>query len=430
MRCDAALQPRAAAGGAVCARRAHPVAVPAGGLAAAAAHRLRRTGCGGREGLLHCTAGGAGLCHGTGAGHVPGRDGPTGTVLYCTVLYRTVQYRTVQVAEWATRAFILHGGEPRLLYPSSSQGLAGPFPHTSQFLSPGHQSFHPSVQSTPMPGPPTGPYSSTGPYSTAGPPSSYSSTGPPTGYSSPYHSHQPQPELQFSPRHNGLYLFLSRLLRPVWGGPLVVGPETSPSSSVSGPELEAVTAQLHDLAAFLDRNSTASLDMSLGGAGPQSRPGPDSQALLREKQSLLVVRSLLGDCLQLLGLWSLVVDHQVAAVVSKLPAEVAASLRHAAFRDLVVRPEGRELAASLVHCLVETYLRDSASTDPISARLRAVCPGLYTAEDSTSSKVLVGFICILYSFVLFSPRCWSFSWRPPSRARLGRGRGWWRRLSH
>ena len=47
-----------------------------------------------------------------------------------------------------------------------------------------------------------------------------------------------------------------------------------------------------------------------------------------------------------------------------------------------------EVAASLVHCLVETYLRDSASTDAISARLRAVCPGLYTAEDSTSSKVL------------------------------------------
>ena len=154
---------------------------------------------------------------------------------------------------------------------------------------------------------------------------------------------------------------------------------------MSGPELEAVTAQLHDLAAFLDRNSSASLDLSLGQA---VRPGPDSQALLREKQSLLVVRSLLADCLQLLGLWSLVVDHQVAAVVSKLPAEVAASLRQAAFRDLVVRPEGRELAASLVHCLVETYLRDSASTDPISARLRAVCPGLYTAEDSTSSKVL------------------------------------------
>ena len=51
------------------------------------------------------------------------------------------------------------------------------------------------------------------------------------------------------------------------------------------------------------------------------------------------------------------------------------------------RGEGREVAASLVHALVQTYLADNASTDPISARLRTLCPALYTMEDSTSSKV-------------------------------------------
>ena len=45
------------------------------------------------------------------------------------------------------------------------------------------------------------------------------------------------------------------------------------------------------------------------------------------------------------------------------------------------------MAASLVHALVQIYLADSASTDPISARLRTLCPALYTVEDSTSSKV-------------------------------------------
>ena len=90
---------------------------------------------------------------------------------------------------------------------------------------------------------------------------------------------QPQPEVQFSGRHNGLYLYLSRLLRPVWASPLVVGPEAAPASALAAPELEAVTAQLHDLAAFLDR--TASLDVSLGRGG-----GGDNHAILKEKQSL------------------------------------------------------------------------------------------------------------------------------------------------
>ena len=81
------------------------------------------------------------------------------------------------------------------------------------------------------------------------------------------------------------------------------------------------------------------------------------------------------------------VFKQVTTIVKKLPSEAASSLRHALFRDLVVRGEGREVAASLVHALVQTYLADSASTDPISARLRTLCPALYTMEDSTSSKV-------------------------------------------
>ena len=48
-------------------------------------------------------------------------------------------------------------------------------------------------------------------------------------------------------------------------------------------------------------------------------------------------------------------------------------------------PEKREVASALVHCLVETYLADSASTDPISARLCATWPGVYTPENSASS---------------------------------------------
>jgi len=264
-----------------------------------------------------------------------------------------------QVAEWATRAFILHGGEPRLLYPPAGPGMAPPFPH-STFLSPG-QSFHPAVMSTP------GPQHQ----------QSQHMASHQAQFGSPYHSHQPQPEIQFSARHNGLYLYLSRLLRPVWAFPLVQGSE---ASSLGAAELEAIMAQLHDLVAFLDRNS--SLELSL-----TQRPGSDSHALLKEKQSLQWVRGLLGDSLQLLGLWSIVVDHQVATIVKKLPSEAASSLKHALFRDLVVRGEGREVAASLVHALVQTYLADNASTDPISARLRTLCPALYTMEDSTSSKV-------------------------------------------
>ena len=82
----------------------------------------------------------------------------------------------------------------------------------------------------------------------------------------------------------------------------------------------------------------------------------------------------------------MVVDHQVANLAPRLSQEVASTLRHAAFRDLVVRGEGRDVAAALIHTL-DTYLGDSASTDGVSSRLRNLCPGLYTQEDTSSSKV-------------------------------------------
>jgi len=246
-----------------------------------------------------------------------------------------------QVADWATRAFIIHGGEPRLVYP-------GPTPGPPQYLSPGQQSFHPAIMSTPSPT-----------YSTM----SYHPT--------------PHPEIQFSPRHNGLYLYLSRLLRPVWAAPLLTGPPDKPQSAISLPQLGALMAQLHNLRTWMEKNSSLS--------SGQDRAG-DNTALLREKQSLVVVRQLVVDSVQMLGLWSVVVEHTVELVVGKLSQDAANVLRQAQLRDLVVSPSGRDIASSVVQCLVQTYLGDNASTDAISNRLRQLCPGLYRQEDALSSK--------------------------------------------
>jgi len=246
-----------------------------------------------------------------------------------------------QVADWATRAFIILGGEPRLVYP-------GPTPGPPQYLSPGQQSFHPAIMSTPSP--------------------TYSTMS--------YHP-APHPEVQFSPRHNGLYLYLSRLLRPVWAAPLLSGPPDTPQSALSLPQLSALMSQLHDLRTWMEKNSSLS--------SGQERAG-DNSALLREKQSLVVVRQLVVDSVQMLGLWSVVVEHTVELVVGKLSQETANILRQAQLRDLVVSPSGRDIASNLVQCLVQTYLGDNASTDAISNRLRQLCPGLYRQEDALSSK--------------------------------------------
>ena len=43
----------------------------------------------------------------------------------------------------------------------------------------------------------------------------------------------------------------------------------------------------------------------------------------------------------------------------------------------------------LITSLINMYLDDNAATDAISARLREVCPSLYSSEDQVYAKVSI-----------------------------------------
>ncbi len=88
----------------------------------------------------------------------------------------------------------------------------------------------------------------------------------------------------------------------------------------------------------------------------------------------------------MLGLWKVVCDHQFHLVAAALPVEEQNMLRGMYFRDLMISGPGRELCNRLVQTVVDMYLKDNASTDAISHRLREICPTLYASEDAISSK--------------------------------------------
>ena len=139
-----------------------------------------------------------------------------------------------------------------------------------------------------------------------------STAGQPAGPAG-YH---PLPELQFSARHNGLYLYISRVLRPLWTQPLVSGPGDKPTSIVSGTEVEFIISHLQNIKSFLEQYTNlvgGNLgDTTLYGqyagqqvgrgqqmAGQQAQQQRGQQdALLREKQSLMLVRQLVVHTLQ------------------------------------------------------------------------------------------------------------------------------------
>lgn len=85
--------------------------------------------------------------------------------------------------------------------------------------------------------------------------------------------------------------------------------------------------------------------------------------------------------------------------------EFQEQMKAVGFKDVVIR--GKELSGALITALINVYIKDNASVDAISNRLREICPLLYSSDDSICSKVREGLL--------------SEQLDPPQLGRLGEG---------
>ena len=189
--------------------------------------------------------------------------GETQAAATCLVLACSQAIKDNQVAEWATRAFFLYGGEPRLHY---TQQPGNPALQGRQ-MQPGAL-FHPQLVSTPAPH--RGGPDLAMPFSPVG--------GGAGGMPQQQHILGAATEIFYSAKHNGLYLYFSRLVRPIWLATLVVtrrreGGQASLQSSVESEELDWIMTQLNDLNAFLERNAQfTAVPVSGSGGHHDSNP--------------------------------------------------------------------------------------------------------------------------------------------------------------
>ena len=273
----------------------------------------------------------------------------------CLILATMPNVTQTQIADWALRAFFKYGGEPRLVFPTAAS--SGP---RGQFSSP----FHPNVASTP---------------------------GPPhiqNIYSGSANLMAP-PEMHFSGRHNGLYLYLSRLLRPLWHRTLVIpgSPHDQKPlvSSVAPEEVEWIVVQLLDLRSFLEKQMSPMTSMTSTAGHPHDNAHLQ-EAYLRERQSLMFLQQLINQSLQVLGLWKVVCEHGFELLSRTLNSDEILAIRGMYFNGLIISQPGKEVSSKLIQALISVYLGDDARTDAISLKLREVCPNLYNQEDAMSSK--------------------------------------------
>ncbi|KAK9508420.1 hypothetical protein O3M35_005984 [Rhynocoris fuscipes] len=268
-----------------------------------------------------------------------------------------------QMAEWATRAFFLYGGDPR----HAIQHL----PQQSLFQYSLPQGFKPGTVSTPL------------------------------GDKNPMSPITRQVEaftVEMSSKHNGLYLYLARIVRQIWLKKLVMKTLLDDGneyyvSVVSVEQLVAKTTQLYGLKAFLEKttiqNGTQEIqgyqDREMTLSSPSGMRARVQEAISQEKASLDGLKSLVDHTAQVLGLWKILCEHQLHILTLDLSKEHKEQLQLFKFRELILY--GRELCGVLIARLINLYLDDQANVDSISAKLREVCPTLYRSEDAACSKI-------------------------------------------
>ncbi|XP_066949536.1 nuclear pore complex protein Nup155 isoform X2 [Macrobrachium rosenbergii] len=270
---------------------------------------------------------------------------PTQACATAIILATEANNQNAQVAEWATRALFLYGANAPPAAPVSATPV---FP----LQTPTTYNFQPTQVSTPIIG-----------------------------------QNTTIQDTMFSPLHNALYLFMARILRPAWGTPvareMLVDGKPVVVSCMNAEEFGFLGNQVELLAKFLLTNQGGSSVHSLSTSNTSlniTRYGGDGS----ERASLLALRSLLGQTLEVLRLLTLLTTHNFNTITAAVQKEIREQLRGMSLRDLIL--SGREVCRALIMALLDRYHGDNASADAISLRLRDICPGLYRVEDAKLAK--------------------------------------------
>ncbi|KAB0800462.1 hypothetical protein PPYR_06202 [Photinus pyralis] len=287
--------------------------------------------------------------------------------------------QNMEVSEWATRAFFLYGGEPKIAtVPAFMQTTSSP-----------HQtSFFPNIMSTPI-----------HPHQSPQQPSMTSIRPDP-----PNNSFRGIAPFVYSSKHNGLYLYLGRILRPIWNLHCVDKLGISQKeqvllkSTINSEDCVLILSHLNSLWMFLRKNThltitantvinqtnVTSLNLSHQQVNPTSINQTLQDAQLEERQSLASFKNFVAHCCQVFGLWKILCEHQFHLLALTLSPDQQQDLLQTSFKNLVLY--GHDICVNFINSLITSYLSDNALIDTISAKLRETCPDLYKDEDAACSK--------------------------------------------
>ncbi|KAK4548388.1 hypothetical protein LTR36_010259 [Oleoguttula mirabilis] len=189
-----------------------------------------------------------------------------------------------------------------------------------------------------------------------------------------------------SPRHEGLALYISRLVRSIWTTRIIkdeIKPGELPKlvSTVKVEKLRGIQRDLNALSDFLTRNKS----FIEGFAGPSAlgrvSNRDDEVALQGENRAMNSLVQLIGSIVEGISFALVLFDEKLEEILMALSEDSRRKARELTFEQLFVSAPGRELAKELVKAIVNRNIANGSNVDTVAEALRRRCGSFCSADD-------------------------------------------------
>ena len=189
-----------------------------------------------------------------------------------------------------------------------------------------------------------------------------------------------------SSRHEGLALYMGRLVRSIWKTP-VIAEKILPNSSIqiispiTTEKLNSIQEELAKLATFLEDNKT----FIEGLSGPDSLQHVTSQAeqvaLQGEHQALHSLQKLNSSIIEGISFVQMLFEERVEDIWRILDDQTRQRFRDLTFESLFSTDPGKDLAKVLVKAIVNRNIASGSNVDTVADALRRRCGSFCSADD-------------------------------------------------
>lgn len=189
-----------------------------------------------------------------------------------------------------------------------------------------------------------------------------------------------------SPRHEGLSLYMARLVRSIWKAPVAQemmsasgGLTVFPAVGLS--KLREIQQDLSNIKDFFQTNKS----FIEGLAGPEALGRVSSQqeeiSLQAEHRALHSLQILVNDMIEGISFALVLFDERIEEIVLSLSNETRRQLRNLTYEDLFSTASGKDLAKELVKAIVNRNIASGSNVETIAEALRRRCGNFCSADD-------------------------------------------------